>query len=66
MKLTWSGLGVKTRIVGEIGNRVILVSVQTWNPESPETEDAIRRVVQQAIEVLKKQKSPNKEPEATR
>lgn len=69
MELTWSGLGVKTSIAGHIGNRDILVSVQTWNPEAPETEQMIRQVVQTAVDALKKEQemnSPNQQVEGIR
>jgi len=67
MKLIWSGLGTKTTLAGDIGNRDVLVSVQTWNPESPETEAAIRHVVQMAIANLKiksETEPPNKASQA--
>lgn len=44
---------MKTRIAGEVGNRDVLVFVQTWNPQSPETEATIRAIVEQVIEAHK-------------
>ena len=52
-RFSWSGLGIKTTIAGQINDRDILVSCQTWNPENPGFEEQIRRTVKEVVATLK-------------
>jgi hypothetical protein len=58
-RMTWSGLGGKTRIAGHVGDRDILVSCETWNPENPDFEVQVRSTVEKVLADLGKAKETN-------
>jgi hypothetical protein len=61
-QLTYSGLGRGTVVAGQINNRDILVSCDTWNPVDKEFESLVRQTVERAVASLKStmEKTPNK------
>lgn len=58
-RMTWSGLGGKTRIAGHVGDRDILVSCETWNPENPDFEVQVRSTVEKVLADFGKAKEMN-------